>query len=145
MFRSSVRARSSVERFPRAKSRKFWPEEDAERFLIENGVKAPEKYWKYEYMSGSLVRDPDSVTGNDVWFPVGNGAGDHGIVLDPVFEHDQWMWRVQMDNGKMDCMSEWPLLLGLETPASIEVNEEEVDSSSNQHPDTAIERHLQDL
>ena len=138
LFRSSVRARSSVERFPRAKSKKFWSEEEAEDFLMRNGVEAPEKYWKYEYPSGTLIREPDSVTGSDVWFPAGNGVGIHGVVLNPTFDHDQWMWRVRMDDGRIDRMSEWPLLVGLEKPDMVDEEDEEDDESSDQKKFVAV-------
>ena len=104
IFRSAIRMGSSVFRYPGGFHKKFLSEEDAVGFLMRQGISKPIKFWLTEYESGSLVREPESVIGRDVFFPVGKGltAKDigHGVILGPKFQHDQWVWKVQMDHGQ---------------------------------------------
>ena len=117
LFRSVMRMRSSVLGYPGGYHKKFLSEQDAIDFLAEQGIQEPFKYWTTEYASGSLVQAPKAIVGRDVCFPVGNKLGEkivyHGVVVEPVLHHAQWMWKVQMEHGRMDCVAEWPLLLGL--------------------------------
>jgi len=114
IFRSVIRMQSAVLRYPRGEHSRFASEREAEAFLKERGVAKPRKFWQEGYSSGELLQNPELAVGCDVAFPVGLGIrASHGIVLDHAFQDDQWMWRVQMDHGQIDRMSEWPLVCGL--------------------------------
>ena len=141
IFRSTMRMRSSIFRYPGAYHTKFLSEKEAEEFLRQSGISRPVKYWERTFASGALVQRPQSVTGRDVCFPAGKSWSSedikHGVVLGPVFQHDQWMWRVQMDQGQVDCMSEWPLLCGLQM-AEVKQERLEIESDlwGDKMPDT---------
>ena len=117
MFRSAVRVRSSVFKYPGQSVGRFTSEVEARAHLVAMGITEPKCFWKSTYESGTLMRDPDAVVGQDVHFPVGVGMfGDdvqHGIVTESMIRDDRRIWKVQMDDGFIDCMSEWPLLCGL--------------------------------
>ena len=147
MFRSAVRMRSSTFKYPGAgqATSKFTSEEEAREYLIEEGVTDPKCFWKSSYESGKLVQDPDAVIGRDVYFPVGIGVDnekvEHGVVTASVMSDDSRMWKVTMDDGFVDKMTEWPLLCGLSlseersasASSSVEVSEA---NASEQHEDT---------
>ena len=117
LFRSVVRVNSSALKYPGQEIGKFTSEGEARDYLAERGVEEPTCFWKSSYASGTLVQDPDAVVGQDVYFPVGRGVHadevQHGVVTSSVVQEDNRMWKVQMDDGFIDTMSEWPLLCGL--------------------------------
>ena len=117
LFRSAIRMRSSVFKYSGGEHTRFTSEEDARAFMIEKGVEHPTCFWKTSYASGTLVQDPQSVVGQDIYFPVGLGVHhdnvQHGIVVESLMKDDSRVWKVQMDDGDEDYMSEWPVLCGL--------------------------------
>ena len=133
IFKSVVRMQSAVLGYPMEQHRKFNSEAEAESYLKTQGIMNPVRYWKSKYASGSLARDPEAIVGRDVWFPVGYEtsclATTHGVVIAPTFEEDQCRWKIQMDHGGTDRMSEWPLLCGL---ALAELKQEEAQVKENQ-------------
>ena len=118
LFRSAVRAQSSAFKYPGQSIGKFMSEEEARDYMIGTGVAEPKCFWKSSYKSGSLLQDPGSAVGQDVYFPVGKGmygeGVQHGVVTESTIQEDSRIWKVQMDDGSVDRMSEWPLLCGLE-------------------------------
>ena len=117
LFRSTVRMQSSVFKYHDQSFGKFMSEVEAKDYMIGNGIDEPKRFWLSSYESGTLVSDPESVLGQDVYFPVGKGMYDedvrHGVVTESMILEDRRMWKVQMDDGLIDRMSEWPLLCGL--------------------------------
>ena len=80
--------RSSVLRYPGGYHKKFLSEQDAEDFLVKQGIPEPRKFWESKYLSGSLVQQPHAIVGRDMCFPVGKQLRAesvyNGVIVEPV-------------------------------------------------------------
>ena len=113
LFLSKNNAEASTFGFPGCLFKKFSEQEEARAYLRLHGIEHPTCYWKNPIPTASLLRNPETVVGAKVSFPVGisvrDAASKKGYVIATLVENDVRVWKVQILGGNIDTMKAWPL------------------------------------